>query len=70
MYTKLQWQWIWERYCQGYTYKELGEFLGLHPGSVRRRFVRLGLRPEARENLEPLEERRREFCRLEEDLWV
>ena len=68
MYTKTQWQWAWARFCQGYTYKELGEFLGLHPESVRRRFARMGLRAEHRGELPPLKERKREFCALEEEI--
>ena len=41
-YTPEQWQWIWERYCEGYTIKELSAFLYLHHETVRRRFQRMG----------------------------
>ena len=44
-YTPGQWQWIWERYCEGYTIKELSGFLYLHHETVRRRVQRMGRRP-------------------------
>lgn len=66
LYTKDQWRWAWERYREGYTYRELGRFLQAHPETVHRQFVRMGLLPALREDLPPLEERRGEFDILEE----
>lgn len=63
-YTPAQWQWIWERYCEGYTIKELSRFLYLHRETVRRRFQRMGLRPYSREDLPDLYDRRGEFRAL------
>lgn len=63
-YTPEQWQWIWERYCEGYTIKELSAFLYLHHETVRRRFQRMGRRPYHREDLLPLCDRREEFSAL------
>ena len=68
LYTKAQWRWAWERFCEGYTYKDLGEFLALHPESVHRRFVRLGWLPAYRGDLPPLRERWQEFRALEDEL--
>lgn len=63
-YTPAQWQWIWERYCEGYSIKELSRFLYLHRETVRRRFQRMGLRPYNREDLPDLYDRRGEFRAL------
>ena len=66
-YTAEQWQWVWERFCEGYSLKELGGFLYLHHETIRRRFQRMGLRPEVREELMPLAERRGEFRALQRE---
>ena len=63
-YTPAQWRWIWERYCEGYTIKELSGFLYLHHETVRRHFQRMGHRPYNREDLAPLCDRREEFWDL------
>ena len=63
-YTPAQWQWIWERYCESYSIKELSMFLYVHRETVRRRFQRMGRRPYNREDLLPLCERRGEFSAL------
>ncbi|MBP3485555.1 MAG: hypothetical protein J6J81_01845 [Oscillospiraceae bacterium] len=66
-YTKQQWLWVWERHCEGYTIKELAAFLGVHHETVRRRFQKMGLRAELREDLVELDERRREFRALQQE---
>lgn len=66
-YTQQQWLWVWQRYCEGYTLGELSAFLGLHHETIRRRFQKMGLRAEAREDLTALQERRREFKALQEE---
>ncbi|MDD5932251.1 MAG: hypothetical protein PUC45_07365 [Oscillospiraceae bacterium] len=65
-YTKDQWEWIWDRFCEGYTLRELSGFLYLHHETIRRRFQRMGRRPLDRRELPPLSERREEFRALEE----
>lgn len=62
--TEEQWRWIWDRWLEGYTLRELAEFLGLARETVRRRFQRMGLRTYAKEELQNLEERRDEFNQL------
>lgn len=64
--TEMQWEWVWARYCEGYTLKDLASFLHLHHETIRRRFQRMGRRPVVREELPPLEERRPQFEVLEE----
>ena len=63
-FTRIQWQWVADRYREGYTLTDLGEFLGIHRNSVRLGLVRMGFRPEVRGELPPLPPRRSEFLRL------
>lgn len=65
--TKQQWLWVWQRYCEGYTLKDLSLFLGVHPETIRRRFRKLGLQAEVRANLMQLDRRRGEFRALQEE---
>ena len=67
IYTKKQWDWLWQRYCEGYSLGMLGAFLGLHPETIRRRFQKLGYLPESRKDLVPIRQRYGEFCTLEDD---
>jgi len=66
LYTKAQWAWCWDRYCEGYTIKTISQMLHVHRETVRRAFTELGYLPETRENLEPLENREKEFLKLGE----
>lgn len=66
LYTAQQWQWCLERWREGYTMTEIGDFLGMNRESVRRRFQRMGARPYLREDLPPLTDRKEEFNQLEE----
>ena len=65
--TPQQWQWVAERWLEGYTLRELGAFVGLHRETIRRGLVRMGLRPEYKSDLKPLRERRQEYERLKEE---
>ena len=60
--TREQWQWLLERYAEGYTLAEIGDWLGLHPRTVSRRWEALGLR--SSDLHVPLKERRKEFDAL------
>lgn len=66
-YTRGQWEWAWQRFCEGYTIKEIASFLYVHRETVARHFRRLGLRAPQREGLAPLEERRGEFQALQQE---
>lgn len=67
-YTKEQWQWLWQRYCEGYSMRELGSLTQLHPESLRRRFQALGYLPRNRKDLTPIWKRYGEFLRLEDEV--
>ena len=60
-FTYEQWQWIKERYDEGYSMTALAEFLGINRRSIRVAFVRLGFYPGLRSDLPPLAGRRKEF---------
>ena len=62
--TREQWQWLLERYAEGYPLTEIADWVGLHPRTVSRRWDALGLRLHIKELLPPLRERRGEFDRL------
>lgn len=63
LYTAAQWQWVAERYLQGYTMRELAKFLGVHHNTVAFHLQKL----EVDRMLVPLEERKREFVDLGND---
>ena len=63
-FTDRQWQWVFDRYQEGYTLVDLASFLGVHRHSVRRGLKRIGKKPGIREELPPLAARRREFLAL------
>ena len=65
--TEAQWRWVGARWLEGYTIGELAYFLGLHRDTVHRSLVRLGLRPEGRNELTPLAEREAEYKNIKED---
>lgn len=66
LYTKAQWAWCWERYCEGYTIKTISQMLYVNRETVRQAFIRLGYLPEVKKDLEPLKNRRAEFLELGE----
>lgn len=63
-FTPEQWQWVAERYREGYTQKMLGEFLGVNRYTVARHLQSMGVIPYARDELDPLNERKAEFIQL------
>ena len=63
-FTDTQWQWVADRYREGYPMGDLASFLGIHRNSVRRGLIRMGAMPEDRRDLPPLRPRRAEFIRL------
>ena len=65
--TAAQWRWVGDRWLEGYTMSELAYFLGLHRETVRRNLIRLGLRPNGRDELTPLSERAVEYKNIKED---
>ena len=65
--TAAQWRWVGERWLEGYTMGELAYFLGLTRETVRRNLIRLGLRPNGRDELTPLSEREAEYKNIKED---
>jgi hypothetical protein len=48
MYTEEQWEFIFELKCYGYTYRELGEWLGVSHTLVQDVFKRQGFISDAR----------------------
>ena len=65
--TDAQWRWVGERWLEGYTMGELAYFLGLTRETVRRNLIRLGLRPNGRDELTPLSEREAEYKNIKEE---
>ena len=65
--TETQWRWVGDRWLEGYTMGELAYFLGLTRETVRRNLIRLGLRPNGRDELTPLSEREAEYKNIKED---
>ena len=63
-YTNAQWDWVADRYREGYRIKELAEFLGINRENVRKNLARLGVAPYAHDELDPLSSRKAEFNQL------
>lgn len=68
-YTEAQWQWIENKFREGYFLKDLADFLKIHKETLRRNLQRRGVKPLDREAMTPLAELREEFNALgtEED---
>jgi len=66
-FTEKQWQWVADRFREGYTQTILGEFLGVNRYTVMRHLQQMGVLPYARDELDPLESRKQEFMDLEKD---
>ena len=63
-FSDRQWAWIAERRQEGYSIKDLADFLGIHRNNVLRGLIRHGYLPEQRSALPPLAERKGEFVGL------
>lgn len=59
--TLEQWKWLLARYAEGYTMRQLGDWLGIHPRTISRHWDALGIRTLLPEELPPLRERLQEF---------
>lgn len=59
--TREQWQWLLDRYAEGYPLTEIADWIGLHPRTVTRRWDLMGLRHFSAETRQPLRERRKEY---------
>lgn len=46
-----QWRFIYDLHCQGYTYKELSQWLGISHGTIQYNFYRLEFKSFSREPL-------------------
>lgn len=66
LYTEAQWQWVEQKYREGYYISQLAEFLGIARETLRRIFQQRGVRPISHEEMTPLSEFRREFYALGE----
>lgn len=64
LYTEAQWQWVEQKYREGYFLKDLADFLGIHKETLRRVFQRRGVKPVDREAMTPLLQLRKEFYAL------
>lgn len=64
LYTEKQWQWIEQKYRQGYYISQLAEFLGIGRETLRRIFQRRGVRPVRHDEMTPLSDFRKEFNAL------
>lgn len=52
--NRRQWDWVAERYQEGYSMVALASFLGVHRETVRRGLIRAGARPQNRRALPSL----------------
>lgn len=63
MYNEAQWAWIARKHLEGYSYQQLGDFLGLSNVHVLTMLRRREL-VVSRKNLPPLESLKKEFLEL------
>lgn len=61
-----QWQWVIDRYREGYSLSALCRFLGLHYNTLWRILRRRGVIAEVQDEIYPLEYRRDEFEGLDD----
>ena len=64
LYTEAQWQWVEQKYREGYYISQLAEFLGIGRETLRRIFQRRGVRPVSHDEMTPLSDFRKEFNAL------
>lgn len=64
LYTDAQWEWCKTKWREGYTIREIADFLGVHRQTVHRRFVADGIIVPDRYSLPPLKDYADEFNRL------
>lgn len=62
IYSKEQWDWIAERYIEGYHLKELAKFLGIHHNTLLNHFLKMNVSRIPKRF--PLSERKSEFMSL------
>jgi hypothetical protein len=62
-YTEAQWEWVVEKYKQGYSCEKLAVFLGVWPMTVYMQLNRRGVDTRPKE-LRPLDDFRAEFNAL------
>lgn len=63
LYSEAQWEWVARKHLEGYSYQQLGDFLGLSNVHVLTMLQRRGL-VKARKKLPPLETFKKEFLEL------
>ncbi len=63
-FTTRQWQWIGERFREGYSLETLAVFLGVHRETVRRGLIRIGIKPRNKQVLSSLARRKQDFLLL------
>ena len=63
LYTERQWQWVADRYREGYTARELADFLCVDYGTVCKHMRSMGVKREPWKKL-PLKDRAKEFNSL------
>lgn len=59
--TDAQWELVYELWCLGYSPRELGEWLQVHPNTIRYHFRRLGFTPDKRLPLSSYNEKLRKL---------
>jgi hypothetical protein len=62
IYTDAQWQWVADRYTEGYTKMALAKFLQVDYSTLWHHLCRMGVE---RDELPPLSDRMKEFNALE-----
>ena len=63
LYSEAQWEWVAKKHLEGYSYHQLGEFLGFSEIHVLTMLRRRGL-VKVRKQLPPLESLKKEFLEL------
>ena len=67
VYTTKQWEWIADRYHEGYSLQALADWLDLNRNTVRMKLDSMGCRTGRQDMREELDRRKKEFMALYEE---
>lgn len=55
LYSAKQWNWIAQKYREGYTIETLACFMGISRDTVTRKLQKMGVKPFSQSELDPLD---------------